>query len=150
MSKSLGNVLAIPGCAATGSPAELRYYLGSAHHRSMLEFSEKALQDAVKAYTGPRSSCTGYAPGSAPSRSATWTDWFGPRSTTTMAVPAAPAEVHTARADGNRAWMPATTMALWPGRPRSGPRWASRLRPARRALGVPRRDVLGPWPPSTC
>ena len=33
-------------------PAELRYYLGSAHYRSMLEFSETALQDAVKAYVG--------------------------------------------------------------------------------------------------
>ncbi|MXI80412.1 hypothetical protein GR254_09515, partial [Mycobacterium tuberculosis] len=28
-------------------PAELRYYLGSAHYRSMLEFSETAMQDAV-------------------------------------------------------------------------------------------------------
>ena len=52
MSKSLGNVLAIPAVLQRVRPAELRYYLGSAHYRSMLEFSENALQDAAKAYTG--------------------------------------------------------------------------------------------------
>ena len=52
MSKSLGNVLAIPAVLQRVRPAELRYYLGSAHYRSMLEFSETALQDAAKAYTG--------------------------------------------------------------------------------------------------
>ena len=52
MSKSLGNVLAIPAMLQAYRPAELRYYLGSAHYRSMLEFSETALQDAVKAYVG--------------------------------------------------------------------------------------------------
>ena len=52
MSKSLGNVLSIPAVLQRVRPAELRYYLGSAHYRSMLEFSETALQDAVKAYTG--------------------------------------------------------------------------------------------------
>jgi cysteinyl-tRNA synthetase len=49
MSKSLGNVLAIPAMLQRVRPAELRYYLGSAHYRSMLEFSDTALQDAVKA-----------------------------------------------------------------------------------------------------
>jgi len=52
MSKSLGNVLAIPAMLQRVRAAELRYYLGSAHYRSMLEFSETALQDAVKAYVG--------------------------------------------------------------------------------------------------
>ncbi len=52
MSKSLGNVLAIPALLQRVRPAELRYYLGSAHYRSMLEFSDTALQDAVKAYVG--------------------------------------------------------------------------------------------------
>ena len=52
MSKSLGNVLSIPAVLQRVRPAELRYYLGSAHYRSMLEFSETALQDAAKAYTG--------------------------------------------------------------------------------------------------
>ncbi|EUA23683.1 tRNA synthetases class I (C) catalytic domain protein [Mycobacterium xenopi 4042] len=52
MSKSLGNVLSIPAMLERVRPAELRYYLGSAHYRSMLEFSETALQDAVNAYVG--------------------------------------------------------------------------------------------------
>lgn len=52
MSKSLGNVLSMPAMLQRVRPAELRYYLGSAHYRSMLEFSETAMQDAVKAYVG--------------------------------------------------------------------------------------------------
>ena len=47
MSKSLGNVLAIPAVLQRVRAAELRYYLGSAHYRSMLEFSETALADAL-------------------------------------------------------------------------------------------------------
>ena len=77
MSKSLGNVLAIPAVLQRVRAAELRYYLGSAHYRSMLEFSETALQDAAKAYTGiedflhrVRSRVGSVVPG-------TWTDKFG-------------------------------------------------------------------------
>ena len=47
MSKSLGNVLSIPAVLQRVRPAELRYYLGSAHYRSMLEFTETALHDAA-------------------------------------------------------------------------------------------------------
>ena len=52
MSKSLGNVLSIPAVLQRVRAVELRYYLGSAHYRSMLEYSETALQDAANAYTG--------------------------------------------------------------------------------------------------
>lgn len=103
MSKSLGNVLAIPAVLRRVRPAELRYYLGSAHYRSMLEFSETALQDAAKAYTGieeflhrVRTRVGGVLP-------TTWTDKFGAALDDDLAVPAALAEVHAARADGNRA-----------------------------------------------
>jgi cysteinyl-tRNA synthetase len=47
MSKSLGNVLSVPNVLKLVRPIELRFYLGSAHYRSMLEYSEKALQDAA-------------------------------------------------------------------------------------------------------
>ena len=103
MSKSLGNVLAIPAVLQRIRPAELRYYLGSAHYRSMLEFSEAALQDAAKAYTGieeflhrVRSRVGAVAVG-------TWTPKFGAALDDDLAVPAAIAEVHAARAEGNRA-----------------------------------------------
>jgi cysteinyl-tRNA synthetase len=103
MSKSLGNVLSIPAVLQRVRPAELRYYLGSAHYRSMLEFSETALQDAVKAYTGiedflhrVRTRVGTVVPG-------TWTDKFAAALDDDLAVPMALAEVHATRADGNRA-----------------------------------------------
>lgn len=103
MSKSLGNVLSIPAVLQRVRPAELRYYLGSAHYRSMLEFSEGALQDAARAYTGleeflnrVRTRIGAVAPGR-------WTEKFGAAMDDDLAVPAALAEVHNARAEGNRA-----------------------------------------------
>ncbi|MCQ9343638.1 cysteine--tRNA ligase [Corynebacterium kozikiae] len=50
MSKSLGNVLSVPNILELVRPVELRYYLGSAHYRSMLEYSEAALQEAAAGY----------------------------------------------------------------------------------------------------
>ena len=103
MSKSLGNVLSIPAMLQRVRPAELRYYLGSAHYRSMLEFSETALQDAVKAYVGVedflhrvRSRAGAVVPGE-------WTPRFAEALDDDLAVPIALAEVHHARAEGNRA-----------------------------------------------
>jgi cysteinyl-tRNA synthetase len=52
MSKSLGNVVAIPAMLQRFRPVELRYYLGSAHYRSMLEYSEHAVEDAARGYRG--------------------------------------------------------------------------------------------------
>ena len=48
MSKSLGNVLSVPHILTMVRPVELRYYLGSAHYRSVLEYSEEALQEASR------------------------------------------------------------------------------------------------------
>ena len=50
MSKSLGNVLSVPHILEAVRPVELRYYLGSAHYRSVLEYSEDALQEAAAGY----------------------------------------------------------------------------------------------------
>jgi cysteinyl-tRNA synthetase len=103
MSKSLGNVVSIPTMLQRVRPAELRYYLGSAHYRSMLEFSETALQDAVKAYVGVeeflhrvRIRVGSIIPGE-------WTPRFAAALDDDLAVPVALAEVHHARAEGNRA-----------------------------------------------
>ena len=103
MSKSLGNVLAIPAVLQRVRPAELRYYLGSAHYRSMLEFSENALQDAVKAYTGIEEFLHRVRTRVGAVARTTWTERFAAALDDDLAVPAALAEVHAARADGNRA-----------------------------------------------
>jgi cysteinyl-tRNA synthetase len=50
MSKSLGNVLLVTEILSKVRPQELRYYLGQAHYRSMLEYSEEALDEAAAAY----------------------------------------------------------------------------------------------------
>jgi cysteinyl-tRNA synthetase len=103
MSKSLGNVLSIPAVLQRVRPVELRYYLGSAHYRSMLEFSETAMQDAVKAYVGieeflhrVRTRAGEVLPG-------LWTPSFAAAMDDDLSVPIALAEIHNARADGNRA-----------------------------------------------
>jgi cysteinyl-tRNA synthetase len=103
MSKSLGNVLSIPAVLQRVRPAELRYYLGSAHYRSMLEFSETALQDAVKAYTGIEEFLHRVRTRVGAVSLGTWTEKFAAALDDDLAVPAALAEVHAARADGNRA-----------------------------------------------
>jgi cysteinyl-tRNA synthetase len=50
MSKSLGNVLGLAEMAQRWRPVELRYYLGSAHYRSPMEYTEDALREAGVAY----------------------------------------------------------------------------------------------------
>jgi cysteinyl-tRNA synthetase len=103
MSKSLGNVLSMSAVLQRVRPAELRYYLGSAHYRSMLEFSETALQDAVNAYLGiedflhrGRNRVGAVVP-------SCWTPRFAAALDDDLSVPVALAEVHHARAEGNRA-----------------------------------------------
>ena len=50
MSKSGGNSLLVTDVLQRVRPAELRYYLVQAHYRSLLEYSEEALAEAVAAY----------------------------------------------------------------------------------------------------
>jgi cysteinyl-tRNA synthetase len=50
MSKSVGNTLAATEIVTRWRPVEVRYYLGAAHYRSTVEFSEAALDEAAAAY----------------------------------------------------------------------------------------------------
>jgi cysteinyl-tRNA synthetase len=51
MSKSLGNVIDVPAVLAMGlRPVELRYYLGTPHYRSRIDYSDEALHEAAVAY----------------------------------------------------------------------------------------------------
>jgi cysteinyl-tRNA synthetase len=50
MSKSLGNSLLVDVIGTQVRPVELRYYLGQAHYRSGIEYSQDALAEAGAAY----------------------------------------------------------------------------------------------------
>jgi cysteinyl-tRNA synthetase len=50
MSKSLGNSMLVTEIVTRWRPVEVRYYLGAAHYRSNIEFSDEALDEAAAAY----------------------------------------------------------------------------------------------------
>jgi cysteinyl-tRNA synthetase len=50
MSKSLGNTLQVREIIKQWRPIEVRYYLGAAHYRSVMEYSPAALDEAAAAY----------------------------------------------------------------------------------------------------
>ena len=124
MSKSLGNVLLVTEILSKVRPQELRYYLGQAHYRSMVEFSEEALDEAAAAYQrierfvtrAARALGTASAP-SAPPFATLAAGTASPGGTTALdlpisftaamdddlGVPAALAAVHATVRDGNYA-----------------------------------------------
>ena len=119
---------------------ELRYYLVQAHYRSLLEYSEEALEEAAAAYqrierfvVRASEALMGAtdddgAPGLPVSfRSAMDED---------LAVPSALAAVHASVRDGNQA-LAASDKTGRPGQPGPGPCHAGRARPgsARAAVG---------------
>ncbi|ROZ98901.1 cysteine--tRNA ligase [Gordonia sp. OPL2] len=103
MSKSLGNVVSIPAMLERVRAVELRYYLGSAHYRSMLEYSDGALTEAaagyrrVESFVARVSARVGDVPvGDIP-------DEFAGALDDDLGVPAALAAVHNAVRQGNTA-----------------------------------------------
>ena len=114
MSKSLGNVLSVPNILTTVRPVELRYYLGSAHYRSMLEYSPEALQEAaagyrrIEAFVGRVNEAVraDAGPSVAPETAVpvgTWTEGFAAAMNDDLGVPAALAEIHGQVRAGNTA-----------------------------------------------
>ena len=103
MSKSLGNVLSIPNVLERVRPQELRYYLGSAHYRSMLEYSDAALEVAAKSYRGIESFVHRVAERAGEVPLGTWTAAFAAALDDDLAVPKALAEVHGKVHEGNSA-----------------------------------------------
>ncbi|MBY6368703.1 cysteine--tRNA ligase [Rhodococcoides corynebacterioides] len=103
MSKSLGNVVSIPTMLESVRAQELRYYLGSAHYRSMLEYSFEALQEAASAYRSVETFVTRTAERAGDVPVGTWTDAFAEALDDDLAVPRALAEVHRLRREGNSA-----------------------------------------------
>lgn len=104
MSKSLGNVLSIPNVLTKVRPVELRYYLGSAHYRSMLEYSEASLQEAAAGYRRIESFLHRVAELNAGEiEKGEVTGAFAAAMDDDLGVPAALAEVHNAVRAGNSA-----------------------------------------------
>ncbi|WP_429428451.1 cysteine--tRNA ligase [Nocardia sp. GAS34] len=103
MSKSLGNVLSVPNVLKQVRAVELRYYLGSAQYRSMLEYSEQALDDAAAAYQRLESFVRKVNETAGPVPMGKWTDGFASALNDDLAIPKALAEIHNVVTDGNKA-----------------------------------------------
>lgn len=99
MSKSLGNVLSVPNILEIVRPVELRYYLGSAHYRSMLEYSEDALKEAAAGYRRIED----FLGRVGEIELGEWPVAFGEAMDEDLSVPKALAEVHNAVRAGNSA-----------------------------------------------
>ena len=103
MSKSLGNVVAIPAMLEKVRPVELRYYLGSAHYRSMLEYTDAALHEAAVGYRRIESFVQRVADRVGDVAVGEVTDEFASALDDDLAVPSALAAVHNAVRKGNTA-----------------------------------------------
>ena len=102
MSKSLGNVLSIDNMLETVRAVELRYYLGSAHYRSVLEYSPAALQEAAAGYRRIED-FVARASGGEPVAVGEWTPAFADAMNEDFGVPKALAEIHNTVRAGNKA-----------------------------------------------
>ncbi|GAA3049786.1 cysteine--tRNA ligase [Gordonia defluvii] len=103
MSKSLGNVVAIPEMLRKVRAVELRYYLGSAHYRSMLEYSDGALAEAATAYRRVESFVRRVDSRVAPVPLGEVADAFTVALDDDLGVPAGLAVIHNAVRSGNTA-----------------------------------------------
>ena len=103
MSKSLGNVVSIPAMLEKVRPVELRYYLGSAHYRSMLEYSEGALHEAAAGYRRIESFLQRVVDRVGEVTVGEVSDEFAAALDDDLGVPAALAAVHNAVREGNTA-----------------------------------------------
>jgi cysteinyl-tRNA synthetase len=103
MSKSLGNSLLVTEMVRRVRPVELRYYLGQAHYRSVVDYSEEALEEATAAYrriegfvTRALETVGDTAPGTPP-------EAFTQAMDDDLGVPQALAVIHAGVRDGNTA-----------------------------------------------
>ncbi|ALU21370.1 cysteine--tRNA ligase [Corynebacterium pseudotuberculosis] len=124
MSKSLGNVLSVPNILEKVRPVELRYYLGSAHYRSMLEYSDNALLEAAAGYRRIEA----FLAKVGPVEIGEWTPEFAKALDDDLAVPKALAEIHGLVRAGNT--------ALSSGDTTEAQRIASSIRAMTSVLGV--------------
>jgi cysteinyl-tRNA synthetase len=103
MSKSLGNSLLVDVMVTWVRPVELRYYLGQAHYRSGIEYSQEALAEAGAAYRRIEGFVTRAAEVADPASAAGLPEAFTAALDDDLGVPLALAAVHDAVRDGNNA-----------------------------------------------
>jgi cysteinyl-tRNA synthetase len=106
MSKSVGNSLLVDAMVTQVRPVELRYYLGQAHYRSMMEYSPEALAEASAAYRRIEGFVARAAELTGPGAGAPAAQvpaLFAAALDDDLAVPQALAVVHDAIRDGNNA-----------------------------------------------
>ncbi|AHW65125.1 Cysteine-tRNA ligase [Corynebacterium glyciniphilum AJ 3170] len=103
MSKSLGNVLSVPNILTQVRPIELRYYLGSAHYRSMLEYSESALQEAAAGFRRIEKFLARAVEILGEVETGSWLPSFEEALDDDLSVPQSLAVIHDAVREGNKA-----------------------------------------------
>ncbi|MBO0856657.1 MAG: cysteine--tRNA ligase [Nocardia sp.] len=103
MAKSIGNTLSVPNLLTRVRAVELRFYLGSAHYASTLEYSDQALQDAAQSYQRVESFVRRTAERAGEVTVGKWTDAFAEALDDNLAIPRALAEIHRVVHEGNRA-----------------------------------------------
>ena len=117
MSKSLGNVLSVPNVLKKVRPQELRFYLGGAHYRSMLEYSDTALETAAVTYRGIEGFVRRAVERAGDVPMGKWTAGFAAALDDDLGVPKALAEIHATVTLGNTAqlatgWSPRAPGAI--------------------------------------
>jgi cysteinyl-tRNA synthetase len=103
MSKSLGNTLSVPNVLKQIRAVELRFYLGSAHYSSMLEYSDQALRDAAQSYQRIEAFVQRTVERSGEVPVGKWTNAFAEALDDNLSIPKALAEIHHVVHEGNRA-----------------------------------------------
>ncbi len=103
MSKSIGNVVLLTDLLERARPVEVRYYLGSAHYRSIMDYSDDALREAASAYQRIENFVTRAAELAGRVEPSTMRTAFVEAMDDDLGVPHALAVVHDAVREGNTA-----------------------------------------------
>jgi cysteinyl-tRNA synthetase len=135
MSKSLGNSLLVSDMVKRHRPVVLRYYLGTPHYRSMIEYSEEAIEEAAAAYARIEQFLTRALEVTGPVEPGDVPDEFAAALDDDLGVPQAVAVLHQAVRAGNTALAGGEKESV-----------TARLREVRAMLGVLGIDPLAePW-----
>ncbi len=135
MSKSLGNSLLVADVMRRHRPLVLRYYLGTPHYRSMIEYSEAALEEAAAAFGRIEQFLTRAVELVGPAEPSTVPDDFAAALDDDLGVPGAVAVLHQTVRAGNTALAAGDKEGA-----------AARLREVRAMLGVLGMDPMSePW-----
>jgi cysteinyl-tRNA synthetase len=135
MSKSLGNTVLVADMMKRHRPLVLRYYLGTPHYRSMIEYSDAALEEAATAFARIEQFITRAVELAGATEPTTVPDDFAAALDDDLGVPQAVAVLHQTVRSGNT--------ALAAGDKESA---QARLGEVRAMLGVLGMDPLAePW-----